>query len=119
MGERNVELNVEQSAGVIVISVAMPRVSADASDEFEEAVVRAIGELKGPKVLIDFDGVEFISSSVLGKLIKLNDTIVASRRGQLKLSSLARKIAEVFKITGLERLFSIHKTKDGALGSFE
>lgn len=119
MAGRNVELKVEQSNGVIIISVMMARVSVDASDEFEEEVVRAIGELESPKVLIDFDGVEFISSSVLGKLIKLNDTVVAGRHGQLKLSSLASRIIEVFKITGLERLFSIHKTRDEALGAFE
>jgi len=118
MNSARIELQVEQDADVTVISVRGPRVPADLGDSFEESVVQTIGQLENPKVLLDFEGVEFLSSAILGKLIKLNGAVM-DRNGQLKISSLTGKIAEVFKITNLDRLFSIHKTRDRALRDFQ
>ena len=118
MSERNLELNVEQDADVTIISILSRRIPADLSDSFEERVVRTIARLEPPRVLLDFEGVQFLSSAILGKLIKLNG-VVLDRDGQLKLCSLIDKIAEVFKITNLDRLFSIHDTRDKALRDFK
>lgn len=118
MSEANVHLRVEQVADVTVISVLDRRVRVDLSESFEEEVVKAMERLERPKVLLEFAGVEFLSSAVLGKLIKLNGK-VATREGQLKLCALHPRIAEVFKITSLDRLFDIHKTRDAALKAFK
>ena len=118
MSQQTVQLRIEHDADVTVISVLSTRISVELSDSFEEQVVQAVDRLASPKVLIDFDGVLFISSAILGKLIKLNGRVL-DRKGQFKLSSLSDRIAEVFKITGLDRLFSIYKTRDLAVRAFE
>jgi len=118
MSEEGVQLRVEQEADVTIIAVLTPRIPVDISESFEEGVVKTVESLATPKVLIDFEGVEFISSAILGKLIKLNGRM-ADRQGQLRLSSLSPRIAEVFRITGLDKLFKIHKTREKAVQAFE
>ena len=117
MSEQDVQLSVEQDADVTIISVLTARVPVGLSEVFEERVVKTVSRLEQPKVLIDFQGVEFISSAILGKLIKLNGWVM-DQEGQLKLSSLSERIREVFHITGLDKLFSIHPTRDEAVKAF-
>ena len=118
MPDSELDLVVEQEGDVTIIVIRSPRVVADMSDAFEERVVQTVEELENPKVLIDFEAVEFISSAMLGKLIKLNGRVGTDQGGQLRLSSLDAKIADVFKITGLEQLFNIHADRAGALAAF-
>jgi len=117
MAGKPVELDIEQIGDIAIVAIRSQRVPVDMSDSFEEQVMRNIEGLEAPKVVIDFDGVEFISSAILGKLIKLSGRVVTDQRGHLKLCSLDERIAEVFKITGLEKLFSIHKTRSEAVAA--
>jgi anti-sigma B factor antagonist len=115
---RGVDLRVDQDADVTIITVLSSRVNVDLSESFEERVIQHVDSLDVPKVLIDFGNVEFISSAVLGKLIKLNGRL-QTRDGELRLSSLNDRLQEVFHITGLDRLFNIHEERDEAIRAFE
>lgn len=114
-----VPISVENHNGITVVSILIPRVNVDMSDSFEGQVVETVSSLESPKVLLDFEGVDFISSAILGKLIKLNGVVVAQRGGQFKISSLTERLSEVFKITGLDKLFSIYETRSQALKAFD
>lgn len=91
----------------------------------EEFTINQIGDelavlvqsIEQPKILVDFEQVEHLSSAALGMLIKLQN-LVAERKGKLKLSNISHPIYEVFKITKLNSFFDIHDTKDDALRSF-
>jgi len=80
-----------------------------------------IGELvdvqSNPKILISFANVEHLSSAALGALITIN-TKIKDKDGQLRLANLNEQIIEVFKITRLDRLFSIQPSTEAALDSF-
>jgi len=115
VAESGLKLRVEQEGDVTVIRILSPRIAEDVSRAFEDRIVGAVEALETPKVVLDFAAVRFISSSVLGKLIKLNGRVVHDRRGRLGLCCLDKPIAEVFKITGLEQLFSIHPSRDEAV----
>ncbi|MFH1733042.1 MAG: STAS domain-containing protein [Planctomycetota bacterium] len=117
MTEKLIELDIEHIGDITIVAIRSLRVPVDMSGSFEEQVVRVIEGLEAPKVVIDFDGVEFISSAILGKLIKLSGRVVTDRQGHLTLCSLDERIAEVFKITGLEKLFSIHGTRSEAVAA--
>ena len=119
MADASVDLVVERDGDVLIILIRSPRVAVDMGESFERQIAEAIEGIENPKVLVDFGGVEFISSAILGKLIKLSGRVVADRQGQLELSSLADRIAEVFKITGLEKLFSIRKGRAEALAALK
>ncbi len=119
MAEGAVDLVVERDGDILIIQVRSTRVAVEMGESFEQQIADAIEGIESPRVLVDFCGVEFISSAILGKLIKLNGRVVTDCQGELKLSSLADRIAEVFKITGLEQLFSIHKDRADALASLK
>lgn len=91
----------------------------------DEANIQQIGEeisalidsASNPKLLINFASVDHLSSAALGTLITINNKMRA-RKGQLRLANIDPQIYEVFKITKLDRLFSIHESAEAALASF-
>lgn len=69
------------------------------------------------KMLLNFQGVQFMSSAMIGKLVLLNkkcktDEVV------LKMSSISPNVMEVFKITRLNKVFEIFDDQDKAIKSF-
>lgn len=91
----------------------------------DEQNIQAIGdqlfslvdELGRRKVLLNFRNVEFLSSAALGKLITLDRKLKAVK-GKLILCSIAKEIQEVFEITRLDRVFTMHKDEQTALQAF-
>lgn len=69
-------------------------------------------------ILLNFEGVEFMSSAALNKLISLNSKLKAVQ-GRLKLCNLRAEIKEVFTITRLDRVFDIRKTEPDAIEAFK
>lgn len=68
-------------------------------------------------ILLNFEGVEFMSSAALNKLI-LMDKKVKQVGGILRLCNLRAEIMEVFTITRLNRVFDIRKSEAEALKAF-
>ena len=91
----------------------------------DEAVIQQIGDellalveaSSNPKLLLNFQGVEHLSSAALGTLITVNNKVKA-KGGQLRLANIAEEIHEVFVITKLNKLFQIHPDESAALKSF-
>ena len=75
-----------------------------------------LGERKN--LLLDFSGVEFVSSAVLNKLVKLQRTLVADG-GSLKLVHLDGELHRIFAMTHLNRAFEIYADVDQALAAFQ
>ncbi|MEX0745585.1 MAG: STAS domain-containing protein [Phycisphaeraceae bacterium] len=92
----------------------------------EEAIIQQIGDeisaiieqQTNPRILIDFQGVEHLSSAALGTLITVNNKI-RQKGGQLRLADIDPQIYEVFLITKLNKLFQIHETTQKARASFK
>ncbi len=92
----------------------------------EEANIQQIGDeisqlieaSENPRMLIDFDQVEHLSSAALGTLITINNK-VRNKSGQLRLCNIDPQIYEVFVITKLNKLFQIHEDAPKALASFK
>jgi anti-sigma B factor antagonist len=81
--------------------------------EFKQRLLDVIG--KGAKnVIVDFSDTTFIDSTTLGVLVggvkrlRTND-------GQLSLVCSDRNITKIFEITGLDRVFTIHATREEAV----
>ena len=69
------------------------------------------------KIVLDFTNVEYLSSAALGKLITMDKKVKASG-GKLRLCSIRSDILEVFKITRLDKLFTIREDREKALDGF-
>jgi anti-sigma B factor antagonist len=72
---------------------------------------------KQKKMVLNFQGVQFMSSAMIGKLVLLNkkcktDEVV------LKMCNISANVLEVFKITKLNKVFEIFDTEDKAVKSY-
>jgi anti-sigma B factor antagonist len=91
----------------------------------DEAVIQELGgelfalvEVDNRKaLLLDFDGVEFLSSAALGKLITF-DRKVKTSKGRLKMCGIAPGILEVFQVTKLNKVFDIRSDVAEGLSAF-
>jgi anti-sigma B factor antagonist len=65
-------------------------------------------------LILDFGNVRFLSSAVLGLLIRISKRIYECE-GRLKLSNINPKIYEIFKITRLTKTFDIYDSIESAV----
>lgn len=93
---------------------------------FDEKTVREVGDQIGAalpgdgqplRVVLDFSGVDIISSSLLGKLILLQRRI-DSTGGRLRLCEMSSTVSGVFRTSNLDRLFTIDRDRAAALAAF-
>ena len=75
-------------------------------------------ESDSKKMLINFQGVQFMSSAMIGKLVLLNKKS-KSIKVDLKLCEITTNVLEVFKITRLNKVFDIRNDEEKALKAFE
>ena len=111
-------LDVDLVEGIILVCFTTPRIvqEEDIQATFEQ-LQRLVDEKPGREYVLDFRKVQFLSSSVLGRLILLQKK-VASAGGRLVLCGIAKEIFEVFKITKLDKVFTIKEDVKGALKVF-
>ena len=67
-------------------------------------------------LVLDFCKVQFLTSAVLGLLIRVSKKVYESQ-GQLKLCGINKKILEIFKITRLDKIFEIYLDRHDAVQS--
>ena len=92
------------------------------SDILDQINIQEIGDemnkiveaTPGIKLVVDFKGVEYLSSTALGKLITLKRR-VDSKSGELRLCNIKESILEVFSITKLDTIFTIKPTLQEAV----
>ena len=68
----------------------------------------------GIQLIVDFKAVRFLTSSVLGLLIRVSKKVYETK-GKLRLCSINPKILEIFKITRLDKIFEIYANVDDAM----
>jgi anti-sigma B factor antagonist len=81
-----------------------------------ESIMSVIEQTERINLILDFCNVRFLSSSVLGLLIRISKKIY-ERDGQLRLCNINPKIYEAFKITRLTKIFDIYKDTEDAVES--
>ncbi len=82
--------------------------------ELQEVVPQAIHK----KLLLNFNGVSFMSSAMITKLVMLNK-VCKAQGVALKFCDVSPNVLEVFKITKLNKLFDIQEGEEKALASFD
>ncbi len=86
-------------------------------EQVGQELYRLVDEGRHKRLILDFSGVAFLSSALIGKLISLNAKIQA-RDGSVKLCSIRPEILQVFHSCKLDRIFSISKDVADAFPSF-
>jgi anti-sigma B factor antagonist len=79
----------------------------------QESIMSVIEQAERMNLILDFQNVRFLSSAVLGFLIRISKKVY-ERDGQLRLCSINPKIHEIFKITRLTKVFDIYEDIESA-----
>ena len=109
----NFSVNTEQLSDDAYLIALAGEVDLYTAPEFKQELLDVIGK-GGNQVVVDLTETTFIDSTTLGVLVggvkrlRTND-------GQLSLICSDRNITKIFEITGLDRVFRIHASREEAL----
>ena len=80
----------------------------------QESIMSVIESAGGEiNLILDFCKVQFLSSAVLGLLIKISKRVYEGG-GQLRLCNISPNLYEIFKITRLTKIFDIYQDVENA-----
>lgn len=106
-------LSLDTVKDIAVITLLKKEISAEDNEDLKDELGALIN--KGyKKLVIDFEGVKFVSSVILATLV-IALKMVRVDNGYINLSSMTDKIKWLFEITRLNRVFGIYNTKEEAL----
>ena len=86
-------------------------------NEVGEELMKMVGQCTGNKMLLDFSNITFMSSSMIGKIVFL-DNDCKSKGVDLKLCSINANVMEVFSLMNLDKILSIYDDRDQAIAAF-
>ena len=100
-------LKIERSLDETFVTIKESKLLDDESiKEMQTTLLELIDSDRHNKMLLNFSEVEFLSSSFLGTLVKMQKR-VREKGGELTLININSKIMKVFKITQLDKIFDI------------
>jgi anti-sigma B factor antagonist len=103
---------------VLVIRFTSPRILSDVMiAQIGQELIKLADQANG-KLLLDFSGVAFMSSAMIGKIVLLNKKCQANKT-KVKLCGISPTIREVFEITRLDKVFTIYDDETAALEAFK
>lgn len=104
--------------GILTVSMTDARLTDEAKLERLGAdLIKQLNETTEERVILDFRNVQFMSSSMLGKLVQLQKKC-KEFKVHLKLAAISPDIRQVFKITKLDKLFEIEDDEAAARKAF-
>jgi anti-sigma B factor antagonist len=86
-------------------------------EELGAELIKELNSTTEERVILDFRNVQFMSSSMLGKLVQLQKKC-KEFKVHLKLAAISPDIRQVFKITKLDKLFEIESDEAAARKAF-
>jgi anti-anti-sigma factor len=87
-------------------------------DQCYREIIEALDKSEEANVLLHFGRLTFMSSMALGMLIRVNKKC-KEYEVTLKLCNITPDIREVFKLTGMDKVFDIHNDAAGAMTAFK
>lgn len=117
MASINPRISVEYAENATIVTFTDERILEEKDIQaLQESIVSVIEQAERINLILDFCNVQFLSSAVLGLLIRVSKKVY-EREGQLKLCSINPKIYKIFKITRLTKIFDIYQDIESAVES--
>jgi len=115
MDKVNPNLSLEYRGEVVVATLTDEKIlDENQLQGLEGSFLPLIEQTPGIQLIIDFSNVKFLTSSVLGLLIRISKKVYETD-GALRLCSIGPKILDVFRITRLDKIFEIMPNADDAM----
>ena len=104
--------------GILTIAFDAARILDETKlEELGRELTEMLNKTTEERVILDFQKVKFMSSSMLGKLIQINKK-AGEFKVKLKFCSIDPEIRQVFKITKLDKVFDIEADEAAARAAF-
>jgi anti-sigma B factor antagonist len=113
MGAGDLGLEDAERDGTTVLTVR-GEVDIYTAPRLRERMIELVSQGRH-QIVVDLEQVEFLDSTGLGVLVG-GLKRVRSHDGDLSLVCTQSRILKVFEITGLDKVFTIHGSVDGAVG---
>ncbi|WMT12679.1 STAS domain-containing protein [Serratia fonticola] len=104
--------DIQSEDGIDIIVPLVRRLDASVAVVFKQEILSFIAQGK-QNILLDFSHVDFIDSSCLGALVSILKSL--NDRGELALCSLNSNIQNMFKLTRMDRIFTIGQDRASTL----
>jgi anti-sigma B factor antagonist len=101
---------------VIVVTVPFEKLDMSTVSEFKRWFAPIASRSK--RVVLDLETVLFVDSSGLGALLSALRELTAVE-GDLKLCQVQRRVRVMFELVRMDRVLSLHETREDALAAFE
>ncbi len=112
-------LETREVEDVLVVAFTKAKILDEPTiEQIGTELSECIDKAPAGKIVLNFGGVSFMSSAMIGKLVLFNNKCKAGDI-KLKMCEISDNVMEVFKITRLNKVFDIHKSEDKAIASFE
>lgn len=104
--------------GILTVCLTDSRLTDEAKlEQLGGELIKQLNDTTEERVILDFRNVQFMSSSMLGKLVQLQKKC-KEFKVHLKLAAISPDIRQVFKITKLDKLFEIEDDEAAARKAF-
>lgn len=110
--ESALQVEIEHRGDYAVLHVA-GRADSVASPLMEKAILKLFDE-GCTKIVLDFENLEYLSSSGLRVLLMAGKTM-QQKEGTLKLACLTENIHDILSVSGFLKLFSVFDSVDDAV----
>ena len=105
-----------QVGDIVILAPKGYLTGGDETDELEQSI-KQLGEAGNKSLIINLGETQHLNSTALGVLISAHSSYVR-RGGQMKLSSVDKRIENIFVITKLSLVFDVYTTEEQAVASF-
>jgi anti-sigma B factor antagonist len=114
MAEIKPRISVDYSENATIVTFTDEKILEEMDIQaLQESIMSVVDQSERINLILDFGNVRFLSSAVLGLLIRISKRIY-EHDGQLRLCNINPKIFEIFKITRLNKIFDIYKDVESA-----
>ena|SRR3989304_9412287 len=114
MAEIKPRISVEYAENATIVTFTDEKILEETDIQaLQDSIMSIVEQAENINIILDFSNVRFLSSAVLGLLIRVSKRIY-EHDGQLRLCNINPKIYEIFKITRLNKVFDIYRDIEGA-----
>lgn len=108
-------ISVEYSENATIVTFTDEKILEEKDIQaLQESIMSVVEQSERIKLILDFCNVRYLSSAVLGLLIRISKRI-CERDSRLGLCNINPKLYEIFKITRLNKAFDIYKDLESAV----
>ncbi len=114
MAEIKPRISVDYAENATIVTFTDDKILEETDIQaLQDSIMSIVEQAENINIILDFSNVRFLSSAVLGLLIRASKRIY-EHDGQLRLCNINPKIYEIFKITRLNKVFDIYRDVEGA-----